>query len=419
MAHSKGDDDRPKELVAQYWERDVLSIFQKDNPDLYAEMESDANNRIDKAVEAALDAPYPEASDTSNLTNNQLHWYKPDIKTNARLNELIRDCFAKNMKQDEKIVMLGEDICDPYGGSFKVTKGLSSAFPERVVNTTISEAAIAGIGNGLALGGMLSVCEIMFGDFLTLAFDQILNHAAKFPYMYNWQVDNPLIIRSPMGGGRAYGPTHSQSLEKFFLGIPQTTVLAMNHRYNPADMYDTLFAEPKRPVLVFENKLLYSKRLSGETEKGFVLEYSDEKWPSVRIRPEAKPDITMLCYGGMLPLAEKVQVTAFDNDEIVAEIICPTCLYPMDIRAILESVSQSGTLLIIEEGYSFAAWGSEIVTKIMEESPGTLRSVRRVAMAKYPIPCSGPLELQMLPNETSVLAALKEIATPGGENHGR
>lgn len=200
--------------------------------------------------------------------------------------------------------MIGEDIRSPYGGAFKVTKGLSDEFPGRVFNTTISEAAIVGIGNGLALDGMIPVCEIMFGDFMALTFDQILNHAAKFQGMYHNQVTNPIIIRSTMGGGRGYGPTHSRSLEKHFLGIPGTIALYINHRYDPADLYEKLFERISGPALVFEHKLLYSKRLSTETESGFVLEYSD-----------------------------------------------------------------SGKLLIIEEGYAFAGWGGEVIGRVAEYDP--------------------------------------------------
>jgi 2-oxoisovalerate dehydrogenase E1 component len=314
------------------------------------------------------------------------------------------------MEQYENMVMLGEDIRNPYGGAFKVTKGLSDNYPDRVLNTTISEAAIVGIGNGLSLNGMIPVCEIMFGDFMTLAFDQILNHAAKFPGMYHNQIKNPIIIRTPMGGGRSYGPTHSQSLEKHFLGIPQTIVLYINHRHNPADLYDSVFKEITGAVLVFENKLLYSKRVSAETEAGFILEHSDETWPTVRIRPEGTPDVTVVCYGGSLQIAETAQIEAFDTDEIITEIICPLCLYPMDIRAMVDSLQCSGRLLIIEEGYSFAAWGSEVIARISEYNPSLLKGVRRVAMPEYPIPCSGPLETQMLPNTDTVLSALKELS---------
>ena len=123
-------------------------------------------------------------------------------------------------------IILGEDVLDPYGGAFKVTRGLSTAFPERVQTTPISEAGIVGVAAGMALRGLRPVVEIMFGDFITLAADQLVNHAAKFRWMYNDQVRVPLVIRTPMGGRRGYGPTHSQTLEKLFLGVPGLKVLA-------------------------------------------------------------------------------------------------------------------------------------------------------------------------------------------------
>ena len=153
--------------------------------------------------------------------------------------------------RDERILLIGEDIEGPYGGAFKVTKNLSSEFPNRVRNTPISEAAIIGLGNGLALSGMIAVCEIMFGDFLTLAADQIINHASKFGYMYNGQVQPRLIIRTPMGGKRGYGPTHSQSLEKHFLGVPHLRVVASSLVHDPAAVLRALLAQ-NRPVLLIE-----------------------------------------------------------------------------------------------------------------------------------------------------------------------
>jgi 2-oxoisovalerate dehydrogenase E1 component len=409
MAHSKGDDDRPKELLTKFWERDVLTIFQKKEPKAYAEYEQRAKDRIDAAVEAGLTAPFPEIPPTISHDRQHLSWQKIEYTETKRINELLRDCFMRNMEQNKQIVLIGEDISDPYGGAFKVSKGLSTAYPDRVLSTTISEAAITGIGNGLALDGMLPICEIMFGDFLTLAFDQIINHAAKFPFMYNHKIKNPIIIRTPMGGGRGYGPTHSQSLEKHFLGIPQTTVLSLNYRYNPAELYDTVFQNIDGPVLIFEDKFLYTQRLSTSPEPGFIVEKSDELWPTVRVRPEAEPDITIICYGGSLMLAEKIVLEAFDNHEIVGEIICPSCLYPMDTRAIIESLSRTRKLLIIEEGYSFAAWGSEIIARIIEQDSTLLQKVHRLSMPEYPIPCSGPLEKQVLPNLEQALNYIKEL----------
>src|SRR6201999_452578 len=127
-----------------------------------------------------------------------LTWRPTKLGPPERAVSLIHAAFRRNMDRDERIVLIGEDIEGPYGGAFKVTGGLSREFPGRVRNTPISEAAVVGLGNGLALGGMLPVCEIMFGDFLTLAADQFVNHAAKFRYMYNEQVAVPLVIRTPM-----------------------------------------------------------------------------------------------------------------------------------------------------------------------------------------------------------------------------
>ena len=130
------------------------------------------------------------------------------------------------MDGDVRVVVLGEDILDPYGGAFKVTRGLSSRFPERVFTTPISEAAIVGLASGLSLRGLRPIAEIMFGDFLLLAGDQLVNHAAKFRWMYNDGVRVPMVIRTPMGGRRGYGPTHSQSIEKHFMGVPGLWVVA-------------------------------------------------------------------------------------------------------------------------------------------------------------------------------------------------
>jgi 2-oxoisovalerate dehydrogenase E1 component len=315
------------------------------------------------------------------------------------------------MALDERIILIGEDIEGPYGGAFKVTKNLSLEFPGRVRNMPIAESAIVGLGNGMALSGLVPVCEIMFGDFIALAADQIINHASKFKYMYNDQVDLRLVIRTPMGGKRGYGPTHSQSLEKHFLGLPGTRMLALHHRHDPGAIYDTLFATIDRPTIVIENKLLYGLRTGDSAPEGYALEQSDELFPTTRIRPEGAADATILCYGGMLVDVEKALDTLFDEDEIACEVICPTQLYPLDYRAILESVRRTGRLLIAEEGLNFAAFGAEVVAQIMERSPGALKALRRLASPEHPIPSCGPLEKLVLPGTGHVVAAIRELCT--------
>ncbi len=140
--------------------------------------------------------------------------------------ESLNAALLAAMKLDDRVLLLGEDILDPYGGAFRVTKGCSTAFPDRVLTTPISEAGLGGVCAGLALRGLKPVLEIMFGDFVTLLADQIINHISKFRWMYNDSVDLPLVIRAPMGGRRGYGPTHSQTLEKLYLGVPGLTVAA-------------------------------------------------------------------------------------------------------------------------------------------------------------------------------------------------
>jgi 2-oxoisovalerate dehydrogenase E1 component len=281
------------------------------------------------------------------------------------------------------------------------------------LNTPISEAALVGVGVGLALNGFRPVCEIMFGDFITLAADQLINHAAKFPYMYNGQVSVPLIVRTPMGGKRGYGATHSQSLEKHFLGLPNTQVLALNSRVDPGHVYDALFALNDRLALVIENKLLYAQKRPVQMPAGFVVEQSDDQFPTIRIRSENPPDVTVLCYGGLLQEIEQAVERVFDEEEIVCEIVCPTRLYPFDPWPVVDSVRQSGRLLVVEEGVSFAAFGSEVVSQICERCPGELRALRRLGAPRHPIPSSGPLEKQLLPGEESVRRAIVEMCGCG------
>ena len=154
-------------------------------------------------------------------------------------------------------LLLGEDVLDPYGGAFGVTKGLSDRFPGRVLTTPIAEGGIVGAGVGLALRGRRPIVEIMFGDFITLAVDQLVNHAAKFRAMYGGRVTVPLVVRTPMGGRRGYGPTHSQSLEKLLLGVPGLRVIAPSVFHDPGAILRDAVLHGDTPTLLVEHKLLY------------------------------------------------------------------------------------------------------------------------------------------------------------------
>jgi len=416
MAHSKGDDTRDPEEIKGYWSKDPIEKYQQAYPAEASQMVNAAEQRVARAIEKARQSPF--AVSTSNLEEvaNSHVWQRTELPERDRVVNRIHEAFRRNLASDNRILLLGEDIEGPYGGAFKVTKNLSLEYPGRVRNTPISEAAIVGLGNGLALAGMLPVCELMFGDFITLAADQIINHAAKFRYMYNDQVKVPLIVRTPMGGKRGYGATHSQSLEKHFLGVPDTQVLAIHHRMDPAEFYDRLFATIDRPTLVIENKILYGMQAENASFEGFVLEHSSEPMPSVRLRPEGTtPDLTMVCYGGMLADVEKAVLTLFDDHEIVVEVICPTRLFPLNVHPILESLSQSRRLLLVEEGLSFTAFGAEVVAQIMELAPGVIKAIGRVGSPPHAIPACGPMEKEMLPGPAQIVSRARVVVSTNCE----
>jgi 2-oxoisovalerate dehydrogenase E1 component len=411
MAHSKGDDDRDRNEVESYWGKDPITIFTREFPEASRQIQAEIGERIDTSVAQADRDGYAEsiAVDEAVPQYCETAWRSIANETSDRVVNRIHAALQRNMRRDQRILLVGEDIEGPYGGAFKVTKDLSAEFPGRVRNTPISEAAIIGVGNGLALSGRLPVCEIMFGDFLPLTADQLINHASKFRYIYNEKVNVPLIVRTPMGGRRGYGATHSQSLEKHFLGLPGTVMLAINHRYDPALVFDTLFRSIDRPVIVIENKILYGVRVSNEAPTGFAWEHSDELYPTTRLRPEGKPDLTVLCYGGMLPEVEKAADKLLDQYEIVCEVLCPIQLYPFNPWPLIESIRESGRLVIIEEGQNFAAFGAEVIAQIHESAPGILKSVRRVGPPRHSIPSCAVLEKELLPGEKHVIEAALEI----------
>jgi pyruvate/2-oxoglutarate/acetoin dehydrogenase E1 component len=313
------------------------------------------------------------------------------------------------MRENERVILIGEDIRSPYGGAFKVTRALSDEFPDRVLNAPISEAGIVGIGNGLALGGARPIVEIMFGDFLTLCCDQLLNHAAKFRGMYAGKARAPLILRTPMGGGRGYGPTHSQNLEKHFVGVPGLAVVVLHGRTRVGAMYEAL-RDVEDPVLVIENKLLYKERPGAALPAGYSLFETNGPLPGTVLSPPGEPDITVVAFGRMSMLAERVAAAILEAEEVAAELIFPLLVSPLDVDAIRESVARTGRLLVVEEGAASFDLGSEVIAAVATTYTGQrpLR-VRRLAAHPAPIPSSVALERAVLPTEEALSAACLEL----------
>ncbi|MBL7739741.1 MAG: hypothetical protein JNK14_11010 [Chitinophagaceae bacterium] len=415
-SHSKGDDNRDEAEVAAFRKKDLINQFAETYPEEYREMEE----RIFAVVARACEDAEKE-DDLLDYPNEVFLQNKPtsfiDIPAGAgkRVNELIYEGLKEELETNELSTLIGEDIeftndhtPKGYGGAFKVTKDLSILFPGRVRNTPISEAAIVGISTGLAVSGFRAIAEIMFGDFCTLILDQLLQHACKFERMFNGLVKVPLVVRTPMGGKRGYGPTHSQSIEKFFLGIPDLHVFALNHRIDPHFFYRNIFTSVHTPSLVIENKVLYTRVINEKNLNGFIIQQTDESFPTIRITPiNKKPVVTVFCYGGMLEEAEKAMMQAFDEEEILCEIIAPSRICPINIYPLTESVKKTGRLIIVEEGTNFSALGSEMIAALAEEGV-QLKKIRRLSNNTI-IPCSFKAENRLIPGADSILQTIIDI----------
>ncbi len=325
----------------------------------------------------------------------------------------LNEALLEALENDTKVILLGEDICDPYGGCFKITKGLSSKFPARVINTPLSEAAITGIATGAALRGLKPILEVMFGDFLTLCADQIINHATKFSWMYNNQVKVPMIIRAAMGGRRGYGPTHSQALEKIFFGIPGIKIVCPSNLHNVKALLLSSIAE-EYLILFVEYKALYAEELQ-LPENGFIGEFlakiiREDGYETVILSNNVSgedPDITLLTYGGMTPFTVSAAKDLLEEEEITSEIIVPSLIKPFYLTNVLDSLSLTGRLVIAEEGSLSYGWGSEIAAQVLEKGFDLLEApIKRVAAEDLPVPCARPLEGFVLPNIDRIKAAV-------------
>lgn len=408
--HSKGDDTRCPQVIAELRSRDPLNRLLAASNSEIPHLLAGIDHRLEQAVRVAAEAPPLVLENELPGKSNPTPFWQELTFAPQRMNEAIRNALGEALERDPRLILLGEDICDPYGGAFKVTAGLSRRFSDRVYNTPISEAAIVGIGNGLALAGWHPVVEIMFGDFITLAFDQILNHAAKFAWMYNGAASVPLIIRTPMGGYRGYGPTHSQSLEKHLLGIPGTRVLALTHRYCPEQMYRTLLESNDRPTLVVENKLLYSRRTDCTPPPGTRLMLDDAPFPTVRMRPDGDCQLTVMAYGGMVPLVESAIQQLADHEDLACDLLIPTQLYPFDPRPVRESVERTGHLLVVEEGQGFSGFASEVIAQIATHpSSAQLGRCARVCAEPSPIPAARAAEQQALPSVERIVETARGL----------
>ncbi len=407
--HSKGDDDRDPAEINLFKEKDPINIFARENKQLFEKIQLETEHQVNAAVEKILKQSELDIGDYYEpLKERPRDPWESLEEIDFRQVELINAFFKEQMQRNRSIIFIGEDVLSPYGGAFKIARDLSDLFPDRVFSTPISEAAIIGISNGLAIKGFRPFTEIMFGDFITLGMDQIVNHAAKFYDMYNKQVKCPIVIRTPMGGRRGYGPTHSQTLDRFVTGIPNVKTIALNTLTNPKIIYQNVLEKEEHPVIVIENKLDYGSKIAKKKLKHYRYEKTTGDYPVVRIRPfQAVPNATLLCYGGMVNIVLDCLEPLFVNFELKSEVIVLTKISPIEYSEIIESVRKTKRLYVIEEGTMAGGIGSEVVASVAEILTEYV-TIKRIAALPVPIPSVRSLENQVLPNVETILRSIAE-----------
>ncbi|HEX3292684.1 MAG TPA: alpha-ketoacid dehydrogenase subunit beta [Solirubrobacterales bacterium] len=316
-----------------------------------------------------------------------------------RMREALRDAMAEEMRRDEDVFVMGEDVA-VFQGSFKVTEGLLDEFGEkRVRDTPISENSIVGMGVGSAMGGLRPVVEIMTVNFALLAMDQIVNHAAAIPYMFGGQVRVPLVIRMPGGGGHQLGPTHSHSFEALFLQIPGLLVACPS---TPADGKGLLKAAIRddNPVIFIEHETLYGIRGEVPDNGNGVVNFGE-----AAIRREGS-DVTIIGILRMVEVAQQAAKTLSDEHGIEAEVIDPRTLRPLDLDTILRSVEKTNRVVIVEEGWPHGGVGANLASLIQGQAFDYLDApIERVTGADVHMPYSKRMEQAAIPHAENVVSA--------------
>jgi len=318
--------------------------------------------------------------------------------------EAISQAIREEMRRDEAVFLLGEDV-GTYGGAFKVSAGMLEEFgPERVIDTPMAEAAIIGSAVGAALMGMRPIAEMQFIDFITSGFDQIINMASKMYWRAGMPV--PIVIRGPSGGGTHGGPFHSSSPEAWFFHTPGIKVVVPATAYDAKGMLKAAIRD-NNPVLYLEHKLLY--RMPELREELPSEDYVVPLGKAI-MRREGE-DMTILTYGAMVHQSLKAAQTLEEEDDLDVEVIDLRSLTPLDRETILESVKHTNKVLIVHEDTLTGGIGAELAAILSEDLFEYLDGpITRVAAPDAPFPYAPPLEDVFLPNEDKILNAARKLA---------
>ncbi len=320
-----------------------------------------------------------------------------EITYGQALNEALRE----EMKRDERVFIIGEDV-GPYGGAYGITRGLYEEFgEERVRDTAISEAAIAGAAAGAAMTGMRPVAEIMYIDFSTIAMDQLVNIAAKNHYMFGGKTTVPMVMRTEGGTGRGIAGHHSQSLEAWYVHVPGLYVVMPSTPYDAKGLLKTAIRDDN-PIIFIEHKMLY----------GMKGEVPGEEYTLPLGKGDIKREgdaVTVVAYSRMVHLALEA-AGELEKEGVSLEVIDPRSLKPLDIEMILNSLKKTGKIIIVSEACKTGGVAGEIAAQVMERGFDYLDApIVRVAAADIPIPMSPVLEKAAVPSVEKIVAAVHKI----------
>ena len=325
--------------------------------------------------------------------------------------ESIKTSLFNLLNNHEEIILYGEDLLDPYGGAFKVTKGLSTKFPGRVLPTPISEAAIIGMAGGMAIGGLRPIVEIMFGDFIMLGADQLLNHLVKYEWMYNNKVKVPVTIRVTMGGRRGYGPTHSQSIEPILASIPGLKIISPTYYHNPGELLEYTTVNESGIKIFCEYKMNYPKELINQTNcrEGLSIKHSAGKYPTVYISNSEfqNPEVLIISHGGNAIIIEELLMELLIEYELSVQANFPSMIKPIIYEKLFYGIADCKMVIVIEESPKNFGWGSEIIAYMAESRLIENKIISRIGAVESPIPSSAVLEKKTLPGIMDIINKIK------------
>jgi len=316
--------------------------------------------------------------------------------------EAISQALREEMYRDERVFIMGEEI-GKWGGTYAVTRGFLDEFGERrVKDTPIAEGVIVGAATGAAVAGLRPVAEIMTINFLFLAMDALVNHAAKLHYMFNGQMKVPLVVRTVGGGGRQLGATHSQTPDAIFAHFPGLKVVAPATAADSKGLLKAAIRDDD-PVLFIEHSTLYQTKGEVPDDEDFLVPIgvSDVK--------RTGKDVTIVSYSKGLQLSLEA-ADKLEKEGIDAEVIDLRTLRPLDTRPVVESVKKTNRMVVVEEGWRAYGVGAEVASRVTELAFDYLDApVRRVAQAEVPLPYNRRLEQMALPQVPDIINAVKDV----------